>query len=230
MFISSEWAEARDASSITLLHTGIEIHNSLGADELYHETLGKICHKVRKDYNTPPGDFVIAMAVKSMNDSLGPNWPRSVTLNLRLPTTASATSSTEISHQYHPYSSYGRRSTRIREPGLSIPCKCRSPKTPAPMLIVLSATGHVRVRISRPPQVVYGTTHDCRSHGQTSPNPYRRLNRRKALQPRSGETRNHRTATRRSAFRCHSRSPTQFGSSSTHQPIPPYISAVSSLR
>jgi transposase InsO family protein len=72
LFTSSDWHAACDTAKIQLRHTGTESHNSLGTGERYHGPLRRIFKKVSDEYPSVSADLQLALSVKAMNDSIGP--------------------------------------------------------------------------------------------------------------------------------------------------------------
>jgi len=60
-------------SGIRLVLSGVESHNSLGEGERYHAYLRHIYHKVRADFPKIGKEYALQIAVKSLNDTAGPN-------------------------------------------------------------------------------------------------------------------------------------------------------------
>ena len=52
--------------------TGIEAHSSLGIGEPYHQHLRQTFRKIMADHKKTDRDLALALAVKAMNDTLGP--------------------------------------------------------------------------------------------------------------------------------------------------------------
>ena len=52
--------------------SGTESHNSLGISERYHEPLCKTFLKLFEDHPSLKKDFLLAIATKAINDTLGP--------------------------------------------------------------------------------------------------------------------------------------------------------------
>jgi Reverse transcriptase (RNA-dependent DNA polymerase) len=72
VFTSGRWRDLTSAAGIDIQISGIESHNSLGIGERYHAPLRQVYDKILADF--PGTDAVVALqlAVKTMNDSLGP--------------------------------------------------------------------------------------------------------------------------------------------------------------
>jgi len=61
--------------------TGTEAHSSLGLGERYHDPLRNTFRKMKVSYPDTPDDYLLFVAVKAMNDTLGlliilPDIPR----------------------------------------------------------------------------------------------------------------------------------------------------------
>lgn len=73
VFTSKEW-EARCAETeISVESTGTESHNSLGKGETYHALLRRVYNKVKLTHPQLPKELVLALSVKALNDTAGPN-------------------------------------------------------------------------------------------------------------------------------------------------------------
>jgi len=73
VFTSANWENACETVDIHLRNTGSQSHNSLSANEKYHDTLRTIYNKVRHEYPKLPVDVSLALSVKAMNDTVGPD-------------------------------------------------------------------------------------------------------------------------------------------------------------
>ncbi len=73
VFVSHEWKYNCELMEIQLKHTGTESHNSFGAAETYHSILRRIYNKVRADFPNVKSNTLLAMAVKAVNDTVGPH-------------------------------------------------------------------------------------------------------------------------------------------------------------
>ena len=73
VFVSREWSSSCESASIHLRHTGTESHNSLGAGETYHAMLRRMYNKVTMDYPRISRDLRLALSVKAVNDTAGPD-------------------------------------------------------------------------------------------------------------------------------------------------------------
>lgn len=72
VFTSARWNKLTDETGISLQMSGVENHHSLGKGERYHAPLRRIYLKIRSEAPTIPHEFAIRLAVKSMNDTMGP--------------------------------------------------------------------------------------------------------------------------------------------------------------
>jgi len=72
-FVSKEWKYNCELAEIELRHTGTESHNSLGSAETYHALLRRTYQKTRMDHPTVPVDVSLALTVKAMNSTVGPD-------------------------------------------------------------------------------------------------------------------------------------------------------------
>jgi len=72
VFVSDEWKYACEINDIEFKETGTESHNSLGAGETYHAIVRRIYMKLRRDYPKLTPKLLLAMAIKAVNDSAGP--------------------------------------------------------------------------------------------------------------------------------------------------------------
>ena len=59
-------------SNVDVQRTGIEAHSSLGIGERYHQPLRQTYRKIMASHPTSEPDIVLALSVKAMNDTLGP--------------------------------------------------------------------------------------------------------------------------------------------------------------
>jgi hypothetical protein len=73
IFVSPKWKRFTDLSKIKLVQSGVEAHNSLGIGERKHDPLRRVYHKVRKDFPRMSLELALRLAVKAMNDTMGPN-------------------------------------------------------------------------------------------------------------------------------------------------------------
>ena len=60
------------ASNVFVERTAVEAHSSLGMGERYHQPLRQTYRKIKTDHPQSDKDLALAMAVKAMNDTLGP--------------------------------------------------------------------------------------------------------------------------------------------------------------
>ena len=73
IFKSKNWKTLCDEQGIDLQLSGIEDHHSLGAGEQQHYPLRNICGKIRMEYPRLDKRLILRLAVKAMNDTLGPS-------------------------------------------------------------------------------------------------------------------------------------------------------------
>ena len=73
VFVSKEWEYNCELAEIDLRHTGTESHNSLGAGETYHALLRRVYMKTVKDHPTLSIDMCLALTVKAINSTVGPD-------------------------------------------------------------------------------------------------------------------------------------------------------------
>jgi hypothetical protein len=73
VFLGHKWRERCRQASIILRATETESHNSLGDGETYHSMLRRIYSKVSLNHSNLPGELRLALSVKAMNDTAGPN-------------------------------------------------------------------------------------------------------------------------------------------------------------
>ena len=59
-------------SNVEVQRTGVEAHSSLGIGEIYHHPLRITYRKLEIDYPSIEKSILLSIAVKAMNDSLGP--------------------------------------------------------------------------------------------------------------------------------------------------------------
>ena len=59
-------------SGVKVEHTGIEAHSSLGLGEGYHQPLRQAYRRIKAEHPTTEPQLALALAVKAMNDTLGP--------------------------------------------------------------------------------------------------------------------------------------------------------------
>ena len=72
VFMSKEWEEKCKNALITLRHTGTESHNSLGFGETYHALIRRVFNVVSVSYPSEPRELRLALSVKAVNDTAGP--------------------------------------------------------------------------------------------------------------------------------------------------------------
>jgi hypothetical protein len=70
--MAAEWSFACKLAEIHLRHDGTESHNFLGTVERFQAPLRRIYMKLKHDYPLFHRDVRLALAVKSMNDVIGP--------------------------------------------------------------------------------------------------------------------------------------------------------------
>ena len=63
---------SRVVSNVGVARTGIEAHSSLGLGEGYHQPLRQTYRKIMVEYPSSDPPLVLALYVKAMNDTLGP--------------------------------------------------------------------------------------------------------------------------------------------------------------
>lgn len=73
VFVSKEWEYNCELAKIELKHTGTESHNSLGSDETYHALMRRVYCKTRAEHPTVPEDVSLALTVKAINSTVGPD-------------------------------------------------------------------------------------------------------------------------------------------------------------
>ena len=71
-FLSDEWKYACNIHDISLISTGTESHNSLGAGETYHAYLRRTYNKVSQEHPSIPEEVILALSIKAINDCTGP--------------------------------------------------------------------------------------------------------------------------------------------------------------
>lgn len=97
VFTSPRWTKCTESAGICLQLSGIESHNSLGPGERYHSPLRRIFYKIRSECPSANFDLILRLAIKAMNETMGPNGlvpsylvfgilPRYPVLNTDLPT------------------------------------------------------------------------------------------------------------------------------------------------
>lgn len=72
-FTSVRWTRRCDSVGTNLKYSGVESHNSLGAGEQYHAPLRRIYLKIRTDHPKIAKETTLRLAIKAMNDTMGPN-------------------------------------------------------------------------------------------------------------------------------------------------------------
>ena len=72
-FRAKEFKTVGGMAWIKITLSGVEIHNSLGVGERYHDYLRKTDMKVRNEFPTVAAEFSLKLAVKAMNDTAGQN-------------------------------------------------------------------------------------------------------------------------------------------------------------
>jgi hypothetical protein len=70
---SEDFKETTQQSGITLRHTGLEAHNSLGLLERYHDAIRRTFDKIVLDEPLIRPAMALSAAVKAANDCTGPN-------------------------------------------------------------------------------------------------------------------------------------------------------------
>ncbi len=73
VFTSPRWKQITDMTGIELQLSGVESHNSLGKGERYHAPLRRIFLKIKDHYPNLENELILKLAVKAMNDTMGPN-------------------------------------------------------------------------------------------------------------------------------------------------------------
>ena len=66
------FAEIAELHDVKTARTGVQSHNSLGIGERYHKPLRDTYRKMRVDFPSMPKPTLLAIAVKAINDTLGP--------------------------------------------------------------------------------------------------------------------------------------------------------------
>lgn len=74
-FNSHTFRELAASQVIVLQFSGIEAHNSIGQGEIYHTPLRRIFNKLNSSYSSLEDDTILHLAVKAVNDTMGPNSP-----------------------------------------------------------------------------------------------------------------------------------------------------------
>ena len=72
-FTAQRWSVRAAAAGIVLKPSGVESHNSLGLGERYHAPLRKIYERVRATVTSIDAETALRLAVKTMNDTMGPD-------------------------------------------------------------------------------------------------------------------------------------------------------------
>jgi transposase InsO family protein len=72
-FTAERWKELAGENGIVMQLSGVQAHNALGIGERYHAPLRRIVNKI--DCSTPgmAKETVLKLAVKTMNDTMGPS-------------------------------------------------------------------------------------------------------------------------------------------------------------
>ena len=73
VFTSKEWEQRCKEAEVSIDTTGTESHNSLGKGETYHALLRRVYNKVNTSHPELPKELGLAMTVKAINDTAGPN-------------------------------------------------------------------------------------------------------------------------------------------------------------
>ncbi len=73
VFTSERWKHKMDMAGIQLRLSGVKAHNSLGIGERLHEPLRRIYKKIKTDHPTADPKYILNIAVKAMNDTIGEN-------------------------------------------------------------------------------------------------------------------------------------------------------------
>lgn len=71
-FTSIRWTRLCDTAGIECQESGIEHHNALGSGERYHDTLRRIFKKVKHEHPGMNREIALRIAVKAINDTMGP--------------------------------------------------------------------------------------------------------------------------------------------------------------
>lgn len=72
-FVSDEFRQNAKDTGINLQLSGIEAHNSIGKGERYHYPLRRIYETVEKEHPRLRGKSTLRLAIKAINDTMGPN-------------------------------------------------------------------------------------------------------------------------------------------------------------
>jgi hypothetical protein len=73
IFVSPKWKRFADSTKIKLMQSGVEAHNSSGIGEKYHDPLRRVYQNVKKGFPNMSLELALRLAVKAMNDTMGPN-------------------------------------------------------------------------------------------------------------------------------------------------------------
>lgn len=71
-FNSDEWRHLLQSAGIARRDSGVESHNSLGADEKYHDFLRLLFRKARCEHPALPKEDCLSVAVHAINNTAGP--------------------------------------------------------------------------------------------------------------------------------------------------------------
>lgn len=72
VFTSKFWNDVTTLHGIEVQISGVESHNSIGAGERYHDPLRQIFDKIVTDHPTLDPEIALRLAVKAVNDTMGP--------------------------------------------------------------------------------------------------------------------------------------------------------------
>ncbi len=73
IFTSERWKQLTDIAGVQLRLSGVRAHNSLGIGERLHSPLRRIFEKVKHNYPAADPKYLLSIAVKAMNDTIGEN-------------------------------------------------------------------------------------------------------------------------------------------------------------
>ena len=71
-FTSVRWQRLCDMVGTEIQFSGVESHHSLGAGERYHDPLRQVYLKIRHEYPSVKKETALRLAVKALNDTMGP--------------------------------------------------------------------------------------------------------------------------------------------------------------
>lgn len=73
VFTSNSRKQQTDLDKIQVCISGVETHSSFGVDERYQNPSGRFYRKMQNAYSSVPREYLLKLAVKEINDTMGKN-------------------------------------------------------------------------------------------------------------------------------------------------------------